>query len=381
MSAGGESARISKNRRGAIWRAALFVCLIIPLKPASAQNAASAAPLSAAPAAPRRLEFYGPLLDPKRKFINSGVIKPKITPPKPQILDFPPFSTAVTVPKFFDSRERLPRADLSGLSRLRFLTSADFFPFNYVDGNQNLAGYHVDLARALCAELQLENICSIAAAPWEELETRLQAGEADALIAGLASTAQNRAYLSFSHAYMRFPARFLGRADSKIARDSENFLRLDYDFSEFLRLRSPGLRTGVIGGSAHEKMLRDYFAARPLAESSRNAGHAMQFVPFANQAALIAALKAGQVDLAFGDGFHFALLLNAQRGEKDRLIFMGGAYPGIGYLGQGLRLAAAKNAGGAAAQLIPAFNYALQQLERKGKLAELYLRYFPIGFY
>jgi len=401
-------------------RAALLCLLLpaaLPFFVLSAIPAAAAVSAAEPPAAASRpLEFYGPPYDPRRKFISSGVIKPKIIAPKPQMPDFPPFSAKIFVPKFFDSHERFERADLSGLSRLRFLTSTDFFPFNYIDSGNNLAGYHVDLARALCAELRLENICSIEAAPWGELETRLRAGEADALIAGLAPTAQNRVYLGFSRAYMRFPARFIARAGSKIARDSARFQQAGGDFADFLRRPAGGLRLGVIGGTAHEQMLRAYFAAGPAAPPPRAAvsaaapGHGqslfgwpgrpagLQFIPFADEAALIAALQAGQIELAFGDGLRFALLMNAQpaaapppgplagqqaggKAAPPRLLFVGGYYPGIGYLGQGLRLAAVKNSRGPALQLLPALNYALQQLERKGKLAELYLRYFPIGFY
>src|SRR6185295_11325238 len=49
------------------------------------------------------------------------------------------------LPILFDSRERLPKPDLSSLVRLRFLTSVDFPPFNFADQNGKLAGFHVDL--------------------------------------------------------------------------------------------------------------------------------------------------------------------------------------------------------------------------------------------
>ena len=57
------------------------------------------------------------------------------------------------IPNFWDLKERLPKPQLEGLQRLRFLTTVDFPPFNYIDSEGRLAGFHVDLARRVCAEL------------------------------------------------------------------------------------------------------------------------------------------------------------------------------------------------------------------------------------
>ncbi|KAA6206786.1 MAG: hypothetical protein DU429_05475 [Candidatus Tokpelaia sp.] len=363
----------------------------------------------------------------KRKFINSGVLRSNIKPPKKQEPDFPAFSTAVFVPKFFDSHERFERVDLSNSARLRFATTIDFFPFNYSDKNGILAGYNIDLVRAICAELRVENICRIEAVPWEELEQRLQSGGVDALIAGIAPAVSNRNFLGFSRAYMRFPARFMALRGSAVQKDSQNFMRLGYDFSEFLSLRGASLRVGTIRNTAHEKMLAEYFIAPAGTAEKTETGeiykNALQSVTFADKAELVEGLKAKKIDLAFGDGMSFALITNAQAAagtapaapinaagevktepvrraalrasglaapaapltaaipaEADKetcCVFIGGTYMGLGYLGQGLRIAVAEKD----RRLASALNYALQQLERKGKLAELYLRYFPVGFY
>src|SRR3546814_16148214 len=63
----------------------------------------------------------------------------------------------------FDARERLPRPDLSNIVRLRILTTSDFPPFNFADQTGRLTGFHIDLAREICAELQIEAKCQIQA--------------------------------------------------------------------------------------------------------------------------------------------------------------------------------------------------------------------------
>ena len=92
------------------------------------------------------------------------------------------------MPVLWDAKERLPKPDLSALPRLRFLTTTDFPPFNFLDGAGRLSGFHVDLARAICAELGIAEKCQIQALPWAELEGALQKGEGEAIIAGIAAT-------------------------------------------------------------------------------------------------------------------------------------------------------------------------------------------------
>ena len=58
-------------------------------------------------------------------------------------------------PLLWDSRERMPKPDLSDLPRIRFLTTVDFPPFNNLDQNGRLMGFNIDLANAICRELAL----------------------------------------------------------------------------------------------------------------------------------------------------------------------------------------------------------------------------------
>ncbi|TIN84979.1 MAG: transporter substrate-binding domain-containing protein, partial [Mesorhizobium sp.] len=179
------------------------------------------------------------------------------------------------VPVLWDAKERLPKPDLSALPRLRFLTTTDFPPFNFLDGSGRLSGFHIDLARAICAELGIVEKCQIQALPWNDLDDALRKGEGEAIIAGIAATPESREKYAFSRSYLQFPARF-------IMPKAKAFTEPILD-----KLRSK--RVGVIAGSAHEEMLRDYFST-------------VQVVPFDKPEDLYADLKAGRIDAAFGDG-------------------------------------------------------------------------------
>ena len=46
---------------------------------------------------------------------------------------FLPAAADPAIPYFWDAKERLTRPDLSAVTRLRFLTTIDFPPFNFID--------------------------------------------------------------------------------------------------------------------------------------------------------------------------------------------------------------------------------------------------------
>src|SRR6187455_3095049 len=113
------------------------------------------------------------------------------------------------IPNFWDTKERLNKPDISELQRVRFLTTVDFPPFNFLDTSGRLSGFHVDLARAICRKLEIIDKCQIQGLPWAELQPALQKREGEAIIAGIAVTAENRTRFAFSRPYLQFPARFV----------------------------------------------------------------------------------------------------------------------------------------------------------------------------
>lgn len=253
------------------------------------------------------------------------------------------------IPLFWDVKERLAKPDLSAMPRLRFLTTVDFPPFNYLDSAGRLSGFHVDLARAICTELDLQQKCQIQALPWGELEQALADRQGEAIIAGIAVSAENRERYAFSRSYLQFPARLVTpKADA---------------ISEPIHGKLEGRRIGVIAGSAHERMLRDYFPAAKV-------------VTYTRQQWMLQDLKDRKLAGVFGDGMRLAFWLAGT--ESDNCCrYSGGPYLSPGHLGLGLAIAAPPGE----RTLVDAFDYALQQISAKGIFAELYLRHFPVSFY
>jgi polar amino acid transport system substrate-binding protein len=253
------------------------------------------------------------------------------------------------VPVLWDTKERLPKPDLSALPRMRFLTTTDFPPFNFLDHDGRLSGFHVDLARAICARLDIADKCQIQALPWSELEGALQKNEGEAILAGIAVTQETRTRYAFSRSYLQFPARFIMPKAGAVTEPI------------FEKLKNK--RVGVVAGSAHERMLRDYFSD-------------FQIAPYPKAEDVYGALKAGKIDAAFGDGMRFAFWL-AGTDAAGCCRFVGGPYLAPEYFGTGMAIATRLDNPALAA----AFDYALQEISQDGTFTELYLRYFPVSFY
>lgn len=253
------------------------------------------------------------------------------------------------LPILFDSRERLPKPDLSSLVRLRFLTSVDFPPFNFADQNGKLAGFHVDLAREICDELQIADKCQIQALPFADLQSALASSQGDAVIAGIAVTPELRRTFAFSRPFLALPARFVRNQKASI--DGTTAIAL------------AGHPVGVVRGTTHEAMLAAFFPA-------------IKPVPFDSKDAMLAAVKDGKVDAAFADGLQLSFWVSSPAAEKCCSLF-DGPYLSQQFLGEGLTIMLRQQD----ADLTAAINHALATLSRDGRLQEIYLRYFPYGLY
>ncbi|AAK86292.2 transporter substrate-binding domain-containing protein [Agrobacterium fabrum] len=253
------------------------------------------------------------------------------------------------MPVLFDAQERFPGGDLSSVPRIRFLMSVDFPPFNFTDQEGRLAGFHVDLVREICAQLKVESKCQVQALPFDELEAALEMGEGEAVISGLATTADLRKSFTFSRPYLLLPARLAVNKAGKFTGSGADALS--------------GKKVGVVGNSRHEQMLKAFF---PKARVEGFDGYEPMYE----------ALKTGKVDAIFADGLRLPFWVSGGASESCCALF-GGPYMSDRFLGEGLSIMAVDPDN----ILVPAFDQALAALSRNGRLEEIYRRYFPYGLY
>jgi len=253
----------------------------------------------------------------------------------------------VSVPRFWDPNRRPEKPALGRMTQIRFLTEDNYPPFHFRGPNGLPIGFNVDIARAICDELGVT--CTVQVRRFDTLIEALEGNAGDAIIASIAITPETRKKVLFTDRYYRSPARFASKKDSTLAEISPELIA--------------GKSVAVVGGSAHEAFVRTYFAETAI-KSYPDALSAFE------------AVKKGEAELVFADGVALSFWLNGTD-SSGCCAFRGGPYTESRFFGEGVGIAV-RNGNEV---LLRALNYAIYRLGERGVFTDLYLRYFPVGFY
>ncbi len=249
-------------------------------------------------------------------------------------LGLPPASAAPATPR----TEARPERRVV----LRFITEGEFPPFNYFDDEGVLTGFNVDLARAIC--LEVNAACDVQAKPWDELMPALQRGEADGVIAAHVVSAAMLKKVDFTDRYFHFPARFAGkRGGARIEITPDGI---------------DGKKVAVSKETAHQAYLSTFFRLA-------------QIQVFDTPDLAREALAAGKVDLLFDDAVSLAFWINGTV-SKECCEFKGGPFLEPRYFGEGIAIAIPKSD----PELKTLLNGALRRVRASGRFDELMTQYF-----
>jgi ABC-type amino acid transport substrate-binding protein len=160
--------------------------------------------------------------------------------------------------------------------RLRIGVYGQDPPKSFVDAFGELAGFDIDVARALCERIRAE--CELVSSGWAELISGLEENRFNAVVASLSITEARREHMGFTRPYYSSPGRFVAREGRLGALDPE---------------RLKGLKIGVRRGTTFDHYVSDNYA------------EASEIHRYSTQPDALLDLVLGRIDVILGD--HIAI--------------------------------------------------------------------------
>ncbi len=231
--------------------------------------------------------------------------------------------------------------------KVRIATEGAYAPFNYVMPDGELAGFDVDIAKAICAKEQLD--CTIVAQDWDGIIPGLLAHKFDAIAASMSITEERKKRVDFSEKYYQTPARFVARKGAVI---------------EFTKEGLKGKVIGVQRATIHANYLNDNFqgvADIRLYDTQENAD---------------LDLVAGRLDAVLADSTVLAKGF-LDRPEGAEFAFIGPELKDPKWFGEGVGIAVRKGDD----KLREILNRGIEAIRADGTYESINQKYFPFSIY
>ncbi len=224
----------------------------------------------------------------------------------------------------------------SAAQTLRFATEASYPPFESMDANNHIVGFDVDLANALCKEMNAT--CTFSNQAFDSLIPSLKFRRTDAVMAGMDITPEREKQVLFSAPYYNNSALFIG---------------VKGKYAEISQLK--GKKVGVQNGTTHQKFINDTHPEFTTVsyDSYQNARLDLQN---------------GRIDAVFGD----TALVTEWLKNNPKLSAIGDKVTDKSYFGTGLGIAVRKGNTDLQQQL----NSALEKVKKDGTYETIYSKWF-----
>lgn len=219
---------------------------------------------------------------------------------------------------------------------VRFATEASYPPFEFIGADNKIQGFDVDLANALCKEIQAD--CNFTNQAFDSLIPSLKFKRFDAVMAGMDITPEREKQVLFTKPYYDNSALFIAQKGK---------------VTDVAALK--GKRVGVQNGTTHQKYLTDKHPE-------------ITTVPYDSYQNAILDLKSGRVDAVFGD----TAVVNDWLKQNDELAAVGDKVTDKDYFGTGLGIAVRQQN----TELQGKFNAALDKIKQDGTYETIYKKWF-----
>lgn len=104
--------------------------------------------------------------------------------------------------------------------KIRIATEGAYAPFNMQNEQGELIGFDVDIAKALCAQMQAD--CTIVAQDWDGMIPALKGGKFDAIIASMSITKERLRAIDFTDPYYTNALAFVAAKDKAFPTDKDS---------------------------------------------------------------------------------------------------------------------------------------------------------------
>ncbi len=231
--------------------------------------------------------------------------------------------------------------------KIRVGVEGAYPPFSYVTPEGELAGFDIDIAKALVAAMGKDIV--LVPQDWDGIIPALLARKYDAIIASMSITEERKKKVAFSNKYYNTPAKFVCKKGA---------------MGEFSRDNIKGKKIGVQRATIHDRYLTD------------NYGKDVDIKRYATQDEAYLDLVAGRVDMlladsvAISDGF-------LKKPEGQDYQFIGPDLNDPKWFGEGTGIAIRKED----QDLVEMFNKAIEQIRADGTYKQIQDKYFDFNVY
>jgi polar amino acid transport system substrate-binding protein len=229
--------------------------------------------------------------------------------------------------------------------KIRIAVEGAFPPFNYVDSNNQLQGFDVDVAKAICQAAQMQ--CELVIQEWTSMIPHLLESRYDAIVSSMSMSAERREKVAFTRKYYDSPSTFIVRKGSKIAGTTPAALE--------------NVKLGVTAATSQEAYVKKFYGV-------------VSTEVFSASPDLYKGLADGTVDIILEDKLAvFDWLANTKAGSCCE--FIGSDIKDATYFGDGAGIAVRPSD----QQLLQKLNSALDVIQSNDTYDTINAKYFPFS--
>lgn len=229
---------------------------------------------------------------------------------------------------------------------LRIGVEGAYPPFSFKQPDGTLAGFDIDIAHALCAEMKRD--CTLVEQEWDGMIPALKARKFDAIVASMSITDERKRQIDFSDKYYKTPARVVAKKGADFAGTPEGLA---------------GKKIGVQRGSTHQ-----CYAEKTFPEA--------EIVLYGTQEEVFRDLALGRIDVEMSDPL-IAQESFLSKPEGADYAFLPGDHTDDECYGEGVGIAVRKGDD----ELREALNAAIKAIRDNGTYAKINDAYFPFDIY